>query len=89
MSKPNKPMLRDMLLAKQLARGAHYIDLTIRYDGKDLHFEADWLDEVLNAYFEREQGKPHEHEFNVDLGDPCFCGSDNCAACMCGVENHD
>ncbi len=89
MSKPNKPMLRSMLLARKLARGAHYIDLTIRYDGQDKHLEADWLDVVLDSWFEREQAKPHPHKYEVDLGDPCWCGSDSCAACMCGEENHD
>lgn len=25
-----------------------------------------------------------------DLGDPCYCGSDNCDKCrFCGIENHD
>lgn len=25
-----------------------------------------------------------------DFGDPCYCGSDNCAYCAkCGVESHD
>lgn len=25
-----------------------------------------------------------------DLGDPCYCGSDNCAKCrVCGIESHD
>lgn len=25
-----------------------------------------------------------------DLGDPCYCGSDNCSRCKCcGVEVHD
>lgn len=33
---------------------------------------------------------PHEHNYTIDLGDPCFCGSDNCAMCeFCGDENHD
>lgn len=33
--------------------------------------------------------KEHEHNFNIDLGDPCYCGSDNCYACVCGEESHD
>lgn len=25
-----------------------------------------------------------------DLGDPCYCGSDNCFQCLnCGFETHD
>lgn len=30
-----------------------------------------------------------EHEW-FDLGDPCWCGSDNCSQCAnCGVQVHD
>lgn len=30
-----------------------------------------------------------EHDM-ADLGDPCFCGSDNCEICVkCGAQNHD
>ena len=29
------------------------------------------------------------HHFK-DLGDPCYCGSDNCFKCLgCGFETHD
>ena len=30
-----------------------------------------------------------DHDW-MDTGDPCWCGSDNCAVCLiCGEENHD
>lgn len=29
----------------------------------------------------------HKH---LDLGDPCYCGSDNCSICKnCYIESHD
>lgn len=32
---------------------------------------------------------PTNHDW-IDTGDPCWCGSDNCAVCLiCGEENHD
>lgn len=35
------------------------------------------------------QKLPHEHKYKIDLGDPCYCGSDNCYKCKCGKEKHD
>lgn len=37
----------------------------------------------------KESNNKHQHIFNIDLGDPCVCGSDNCYACICGEESHD
>ena len=90
MSKPNEPMIIDMLRLKNNGlKGAHYVDLVVRKDGVDVHYEADWLDEALSAYFQL-YPDAHEHKWTIDLGDPCYCGSDNCARCeICFEDKHD
>lgn len=38
---------------------------------------------------DKEVGYDSSHNYH-DLGDPCYCGSDNCGICLdCGEENHD
>lgn len=32
---------------KPYLNGAHHIDITIRYEGKDVHLEFDWVKELL------------------------------------------
>lgn len=55
------------------------------------------LEQNMKAY-NMHYGKPcsdqppgHDDKHNIhDLGDPCYCGSDNCVICLdCGEENHD
>ena len=90
MSKFNKPQIIDILFIKRLLPLAHETDLQIRMDGQDRWFEADFLKHLLPDYLELLKLQPPDHKFTLAFGAPCFCGSDNCAACeICFEENHD
>ena len=46
-------------------------------------------DEIGEPCSGKEVGYDSSHKYH-DLGDPCYCGSDNCGICLdCGEENHD
>ena len=78
------------LLRLHWLKSPHFTNVILRYDGQDMSFEADWLWQLIDYYLKSLQTILHKHKYTIDLGDPCFCGSDNCAACeVCLKENHD
>ena len=45
--KLNEPQKESFLKLKEACKGAHYIDVVVRKDGRDLHFQIDYLRELL------------------------------------------
>ena len=43
----NDPQLESLIKLKQACKGAHFIDVMVRKDGKDLHFQIDYLPKLL------------------------------------------
>lgn len=61
----------------------------LEYYASQLEAAAESTRKALEALEPPKDSSPHQHEYTIDLGDPCSCGSDNCYACVCGDETHD
>jgi hypothetical protein len=48
----NEPQQRDIDELLRILPGAHYVDVVVRIDGQDKHFEADWLYALLREVSE-------------------------------------
>jgi hypothetical protein len=53
----------------RMGKGAHHIDVIVRYEGKEYRFEADWIKHLEEIGWR-----------NADIGSAAIAGTLNCAS---------
>lgn len=49
----NELQYDDVIRLRKLLHGAHYVDVQVRKNGQDHHFECDFLKEVLDFFVDK------------------------------------